>query len=90
MKKIIIAALSMLTFAACESGTARLYAPTNIPYDSVVYKGHHYLIWNRSRFLNGVVHDPDCPCHKDTSDIWIEKNDTIYRIIKNTHHTMTY
>jgi hypothetical protein len=30
---------------------------------SVSYKGHKYLFFN-SEYRLGVVHDPDCPCHK--------------------------
>lgn len=27
------------------------------------YNGHNYLMFSKSKFSNGVVHDPDCPCH---------------------------
>lgn len=31
------------------------------------YKGHQYILYKSSNFDNscsGMVHDPDCPCHK--------------------------
>lgn len=83
MNKTIIAVLSILAFASCSEEEMKQYIKEqNYPKKDVYYKGHHYLIWDNSNYLNGVVHDPDCPCHKDTLDIWVEKNDTIYRIIK--------
>ena len=27
------------------------------------YDGHKYILFGDSEFNNGVVHDPDCPCH---------------------------
>lgn len=27
------------------------------------YRGHKYIIFRGSETKNGVVHDPDCPCH---------------------------
>lgn len=27
------------------------------------YNGHKYILFGDSEFNNGVVHDPDCPCH---------------------------
>ena len=27
------------------------------------YDGHKYILFGGSEFNNGVVHDPDCPCH---------------------------
>jgi hypothetical protein len=39
------------------------------------YDGHKYILFGDSEINNGVVHDPDCPCHtvegpskKETSD----------------------
>ena len=80
MRKIIIAALSILAFASCSEEEMKQYIKEqNYPKEDVYYKGHHYLIWDNSNYLNGVVHDPDCPC---SQRFWVEKNDTIYRIIK--------
>lgn len=28
------------------------------------YDGHKYILFGDSEFNNGVVHDPDCPCHE--------------------------
>ena len=27
------------------------------------YDGHKYILFGDNEFNNGVVHDPDCPCH---------------------------
>lgn len=27
------------------------------------YNGHKYILFGDSEYNNGVVHDPDCPCH---------------------------
>ena len=27
------------------------------------YDGHKYILFGDSEYNNGVVHDPDCPCH---------------------------
>lgn len=27
------------------------------------YDGHKYILFGDSEINNGVVHDPDCPCH---------------------------
>ena len=85
MKKIAIFMLTALLVSCSEEQIKELnkrVEEEGFPNKEVFYKGHRYLIWEHSRFLNGVAHDPDCPCHLDTLDIWVEKNDTIYRIRK--------
>lgn len=27
------------------------------------YDGHKYIMFGQNEYRNGVVHDPDCPCH---------------------------
>ena len=27
------------------------------------YDGHKYILFGDSEYNNGIVHDPDCPCH---------------------------
>ena len=29
------------------------------------YDGHKYIHFSVYVYHNGVVHDPDCPCHKE-------------------------
>ena len=29
------------------------------------YEGHRYIMFLYNVHMNGVVHDPDCPCHKE-------------------------
>lgn len=82
MKKILILALVVLLASCSEEQMKKWDEKQYSPTSDCYYKGHHYIIWEASRFLNGVVHDPDCPCHLDTLDIWVEKNDTTYRIKK--------
>lgn len=70
MKKIIFIVLSVLSLVSCsEEQMKKFKESANAPEEDCFYKGHHYIIWNTSRFLNGVVHDPDCPCHLDTFSI---------------------
>ena len=79
MKKVILLSISLcafLTSCVYNDNAVRKYA------ESISIGKHHYLIWRGYGSLNAVVHDPECPCHLDTVDIWVERNDTIYRIRK--------
>ncbi len=80
MKEIMILALIALPASCSEEQMKKWDEKQDLPTSDCYYKGHHYIIWGASRYLNGVVHDPDCPCHFDTLDIREERNDTIYRI----------
>ena len=84
MKKIIFIVLSVLSFISCtEEQRKELREAQIAPTDEWWYKGHHYWVWGNSRSRNSIVHDPDCPCHLDTLDIYvIENNDTTYVIRK--------
>ena len=42
----------------------------------IEYDGHTYIVFNGERILNGIVHDPDCKCHKTT----INEPDTISKL----------
>ena len=76
--KIILSVLLTLTLTSC------LYNDDNVRkcINTIHIRGHRYLMIRGCETLNGFVHDPDCPCHLDTLDIWVDKNDTIYRIRK--------
>lgn len=79
MKKIIFIILSVLSFISC--GNAPIKTESS-PFKEFLYKGHHYLSWNRYGEV-GIVHDPDCPCHLDTLSIYVvNSNDTTYVIKK--------
>lgn len=84
MKKIIFIVLSVLSLISCSEEQKKKIKEAEITVsDEWYYKGHHYLVWSRSQWLNSIVHDPDCPCHLDTLDIYvIENNDTTYVIKK--------
>jgi hypothetical protein len=36
------------------------------------YDGHKYILFGDSEYNNGVVHDPDCPCHNKNTNTSIE------------------
>ena len=84
MKKIIFITLSVLSLISCSKEQMKEVREEQItPTNKGWYKGHHYLVWANSRWLNSVVHDPDCPCHLDTLSIYVvNNNDTTY-VIKN-------
>lgn len=76
MKKIIFIVLSVLSLVFCSEEQIAT------PYEWC-YKGHRYLVWNKSQWFNGIVHDPDCPCRLDTLGIYVVDNkDTTYVIKK--------
>lgn len=84
MKKIILIVLSVLSLVSCSEEQRKEIREAKIaPTNEWWYKGHHYLAWSMSQWLNSIVHDPDCPCHLDTLGIYVvEKNDTTYIIEK--------
>ena len=85
MKKIIFMVLSVLLLVSCsEEQRQKLLGTSQIePVCNGWYRGHHYLVWGAPKYQNGVVHDPDCPCHLDTLSIYVvDKNDTTYIIEK--------
>ena len=76
MKKIVFMVLSVLLLVSCSKEQI-------VPVCDGWYRGHHYLVWGAPKYQNGVVHDPDCPCHLDTLSIYVvDKNDTTYIIEK--------
>ena len=84
MKNIIFMVLSVLLLVSCSKELRRaLIGPQIEPVCDGWYRGHHYLVWGAPEYQNGVVHDPDCPCHLDTLSIYVvDKNDTTYIIEK--------
>lgn len=72
MRKIIIL-LGLALLCGCEDpGVEVTNSPDNtIPFDFVThfeYKNHQYIKFRTSKntsSIGGVVHDPDCKCHKN-------------------------
>lgn len=44
------------------------------------YAGHRYLIFGHTTLANGVVHDPDCPCHHQVAQTLSEWDKMILAI----------
>lgn len=71
MKKTTIiqtAIVCMTAMVSCKPNTQQgkdAVAASHIT--EVNYKGHRYLLYKKGyshRGYGGIVHDPDCPCHK--------------------------
>ena len=78
-KVIYIIATALLLASCCETtyetsrvdGTReRIYinfkeqaAKKSLNVYRYEYDGHKYILFGDSEYNNGVVHDPDCPCH---------------------------
>ncbi len=79
MKKVIYIIATALLLASCcgttyeishtdgnkeymyiKLGTNSVKSLTVYRYE---YDGHKYILFGDSEINNGVVHDPDCPCH---------------------------
>ena len=68
MKKriTIILAICILTMTGCTHGEIDTNNRLNDFDDAIMkaeYEGHSYIIYKGHR-KGGLVHDPDCPCHK--------------------------
>lgn len=59
MKKLIIILGALALLSACRTETL-ISDPVRFEYD-----GHEYIYFPVSYYQNGVVHDPDCPCHNN-------------------------
>ena len=73
MKKIMILVLTCICLISCGSRHNRETKEkklSNIDYaERFEYDGHKYIIFHQLGSTNytnrnGVVHDPDCPCHQ--------------------------
>lgn len=74
MKKLttLLLALCAVALTGCEPLTKE-QRDEQIASDitEFSYKGHNYLLYERRYCKGGVaglVHDPDCPCHKTNSE----------------------
>lgn len=74
MKKIILCLLAVVALASCAPSKYEEAKTTDAEYIKVKtkmldifkfnYSGHSYIMFDGTSHLNGVVHDPDCSCHK--------------------------
>lgn len=82
MKKIILCLLSVVALVSCSPSRYEKMEATEgksvkvsvqgctslIDIVKITYDGHSYIIFDGSDHLNGIVHDPDCACHKKNSN----------------------
>ena len=77
MRKIIALLLGIVLMSSCTDIVYKAdgwAVPTNKRNRSEIdvtvfeYDGHTYLIFGRTTMTNGVVHDPNCTCHKEDND----------------------
>lgn len=78
MKKIILCLFAVAMLASCVPSKYKEAETTNVEHMEVStettstlldisklsYSGHSYILFDGSTHLNGIVHDPDCPCHE--------------------------
>lgn len=77
MKKIIVLILGIILMSACNNLAYKMdgwASPANkenrdkIDVTVFEYEGHTYLIFGRTIMTSGVVHDPNCICHKKAEE----------------------
>lgn len=82
MKKIILCLLSVVTMVSCSPSRYEEMEATEgksvkvsvqgyislLDIGKVTYDGHSYIMFSGTSSLNGIVHDPDCVCHKKNSN----------------------
>lgn len=76
MKKIkltLLLALCALALTGCENPTANAQSQRieshGMPecLEVVKFRGHSYILFNGYK-RGGIIHDPDCPCHKTNTE----------------------
>lgn len=69
MKRLIIILGAMILLSGCCTQVERQEEPTELRlmYEpkKFSHEGHRYICFRLSVYSAGVVHDPDCPCHKE-------------------------
>ena len=71
MKKLFLTILTLLalTLTGCVGEKGKIDTNQNLLNDfddaivTVEYNGHKYIIYKGTQ-KGGIIHDPDCPCHK--------------------------
>ena len=78
MKKFILCLFAATLLASCDSSKYEEANTTDVEHVKVStetiyalldiskfnYSGHSYILFDGDSNLNGIVHDPDCSCHK--------------------------
>lgn len=81
MKKFILCLFAAVMLASCAPSKYEEAKTTNVEHVKVStettctlldiskfsYSGHSYILFDGDSHLNGIVHDPDCACHKHDS-----------------------
>lgn len=83
MKKIILLLAVSAMLVSCIPSKCRSTEATEVQHVKVInrkyfnllldvskinYEGHSYIMFDGYTSLNGIVHDPDCSCHKKVED----------------------
>ena len=69
MKRYLLIFIAILGLSSCVKRVKVDLTPSHITYN-----GHDYIIFEHrttrieQNYCFGVVHDPDCPCHKQLKD----------------------
>ena len=67
MKRSLMILGAMLLMSACCQVSNEAQEVREIPMRArrFTYEGHRYIMFLYNVHMNGVVHDPDCPCNKE-------------------------
>lgn len=82
MKKFILCLFAVALLASCAPSKYKEAETTDAEHVKVTtentctlldiskfsYDGHSYILFDGDSHLNGIVHDPDCACHKHDSN----------------------
>ena len=66
---IVLGVASLMGLMGCSEEPVEtvnnkpVYSPDGSSWYRVKFDGHIYVVMSGSQFRNGIVHDPDCPCH---------------------------
>ena len=66
MKKLLIILATTILISACDNSDkpfGHMSKPLRFEYD-----GHRYIHFRMDVHRNGVVHDPECLCHKEDNN----------------------
>lgn len=66
LKLTLLLALCAFALAGCED-TAHIGAGFGDRLITMEHNGHSYIVYKGVE-RGGIIHDPDCPCHKTNSE----------------------
>lgn len=67
--KTTLLVMCIIALTGCESPAGKLNTNQNLfnSYEDAIlsaeYNGHKYIIY-KGKYQGGIIHDPDCTCHK--------------------------